>query len=426
MSLGLGRIQELLNLLGRPQDSLRFVHVAGTNGKGSTCAFVASILHQAAYRVGSFTSPALYCFEDRIRVNGINISFDDLCEITETVKQAAESMKDHPTEFELLTAVALCHFARQHCDIVVMEVGLGGRLDSTNVVEDVEVSVVTPISFDHCALLGSTLQEIAHEKAGIIKPKTPVVSAPQDRAVLGVLDQVAGKLDAPLTIVDSALLSGTPQCFSYRGRADLTLGLSGSFQLVNAATALDTIDSLRAHGWNISEEAIREGLAHASWPGRFDRVSEDPLVILDGGHNVAGLEALERALEETYPGRHRIVLTGVLEDKDYPKMAQLLVRFADELITVTPLNPRALPAARFAEVLQTVAHEHRQDLSATAAPDLAGGVRRALQRASEVATACASEDPADCISKQPLICVCGSLYMLSSVMEVLRQADVAL
>lgn len=416
VSLGLERTHELLHALGDPQDRLRFVHVAGTNGKGSTCALCASILEQAGYRVGLFTSPALYHFEDRLRVNGAAITFEELRDITLHVKDAADAMDEHPTEFELLTAVAFCFFERSACDIVVMEVGLGGRLDSTNVIRAAEVSVITPISFDHCSLLGSTLAEIAGEKAGIIKRGVPVVSAPQEPEAREVIEEVV--IDAQSTLVEVALsqLEGTTEHFSYRERSDLSLGLSGSFQLVNAATVLDVIDVLKAAGWEVSEQAIREGLRLASWPGRFEIVSKDPLIIFDGGHNVSGMDALAQALNDRYPTHFRIILTGVLADKDHEGMAKRLSLFADEIITVTPPNPRALSAQDYACELQRLMDADACERTVVAAPDIASGVQCALESYRALQAAQSS----------PLICVCGSLYMLGSVMEVLRQADLVL
>lgn len=416
VSLGLERTHELLHALGDPQDRLCFVHVAGTNGKGSTCALCASILEQAGYRVGLFTSPALYHFEDRLRVNGAAITFEELRDITLHVKDAADAMDEHPTEFELLTAVAFCFFERSACDIVVMEVGLGGRLDSTNVIRVAEVSVITPISFDHCSLLGSTLAEIAGEKAGIIKRGVPVVSAPQEPEAREVIEEVV--IDAQSTLVEVALsqLEGTTEHFSYRERSDLSLGLSGSFQLVNAATALDAIDVLKAAGWEVSEQAIREGLRLASWPGRFEIVSKDPLIIFDGGHNVSGMDALAQALNDRYPTHFRIILTGVLADKDHEGMAKRLSLFADKIITVTPPNPRALSAQDYACELQRLMDADACERTVVAAPDIASGVQCALESYRALQAAQSS----------PLICVCGSLYMLGSVMEVLRQADLVL
>lgn len=415
VNLGLSRTRELLARLGNPQDALRFVHVAGTNGKGSTCSFVASVLEQAGYRVGLFTSPALYRFEDRIRVNGVNIAPDELLSVTARVKEAADGMEEHPTEFELLTAVAFCHFAQKGCDIVVAEVGMGGRLDSTNVIAHPEVCVITPIAFDHCAFLGNTLDAIAREKAGIIKPRVPVVSAPQEPSVAGVIAEVAQQELAPLRVVDLDELEGSEACFSYRGRCDLSLGLAGAFQLINAATALDTIGVLEQAGWRIPEEAVRRGLAQVSWPGRFEVVSEDPLIIFDGGHNVAGMKALLDALDAAYPSHYRIALSGVLEDKAYEEMARLLALSADEVVTVTPSNPRALPAKDYAHVLRSVQTASEHECLVVAARDIVSGVEEALSRCR-----------AHSASGPTLIFVCGSLYLLGSVMEVLRQAGVAL
>lgn len=415
VNLGLERTRDLLHALGDPQNQLRFVHVAGTNGKGSTCAFIASVLQQAGYRVGLFTSPALYCFEDRLRVNGKNITFEELKDITSQVKDAADTMDEHPTEFELLSSVAFCYFAQSACDIVVVEVGLGGRLDSTNVIDRPEVSIITPISFDHCALLGSTLAEIAHEKAGIIKQGVAVVSAPQQPEVREVIETTSKSAQSPLIEVDSSRIEGNTDHFSYRTRAGLSLGLSGPFQLVNAATALDALDELKEAGWNVSEQAIREGLKLASWPGRFEVVSEEPLVILDGGHNVAGMKALAQAISDRYPDRSCIVLTGVLADKDYQGMAKELTAFADEVITITPPNPRALPAQDYAQILRDTAGNNLSAHFVVAAPDIASGVRCALDRACRARA-----------GNPPLVCVCGSLYMLKSVMEVLRQDGVVL
>lgn len=416
VSLGLERTRELLHALGDPQDRLCFVHVAGTNGKGSTCALCASILEQAGYRVGLFTSPELYRFEDRLRVNDAAITIEELRDITLHVKDAADAMNEHPTEFELLTAVAFCYFERSACDIVVVEVGLGGRLDSTNVIRTAEVSVITPISFDHCSLLGSTLAEIAGEKAGIIKRGVPVVSAPQELEVREVIEEAA--LDAQSLLMEVAIsqLEGTTEHFSYRERAGLSLGLSGSFQLANAATALDTIDMLKTTGWDVPERAIREGLRLASWPGRFEIVSEEPLIIFDGGHNVSGMDVLSQALNDRYPSHLRIVLTGVLADKDHAGMAKRLAQFADEVITITPPNPRALSAQDYACELQRLMDADTRERSVVAASDIASGVQCALE----------SYRALQATQNSPLICVCGSLYMLGSVMEVLRQADLVL
>lgn len=225
MSLGLERIEELLAKLGNPQDTLRFVHVAGTNGKGSTCSFVSSILEESGYKVGLFTSPYIERFEERIRINGENISLQRLSEVTLKVKDAAEAMASHPTEFELMTAVAFTYFAEEKCDIVVAEVGLGGRLDSTNVIRTVEVCVFAPISYDHCALLGSTLYQIAGEKAGILKTGIPAVSAPQEQEAQRRLNEEADRCATSIRYVDASSIDGDTSDFSYDGFSHLSVQL---------------------------------------------------------------------------------------------------------------------------------------------------------------------------------------------------------
>lgn len=415
MSLGLERTHALLAGLGNPQKQLRFVHVAGTNGKGSTCAFLASVLEQAGYRVGLFTSPAVYSFEERIRVNGQPITYDELTSVTEAVKQVAEALEEHPTEFELLTGVAFVHFARSRCDVVVVEVGMGGRLDSTNVIEAPEVAVITPISFDHCAFLGDTLAKIAGEKAGIIKQGAPVVCAPQAPEAETVICQIAHACACPFVQVDLSLEQGSEECSSYRDRHDLALGMRGVFQLENAATALDALDVLKQRGWVISEEAIREGLRLAHWPGRFEVVSAEPLIIFDGGHNFSGISALAASLQHVYPQHYRIAISGVLADKDYRDMSEVLVDIADEIIAVAPDNARALAAKDYAEALRHT-HEPRRTHIVVEAPSISEGVAEALKR----------YEGAHRANLVPLICVCGSLYLLGSVMEVLRQDGVVL
>lgn len=418
VSLGLTRTKELLAGLGNPQDALHFVHVAGTNGKGSTCAFIASVLEQAGYRVGLFTSPALYCFEERIKVDGEPITQDDLQVITLQIREVAEAMDEHPTEFELLTALAFSYFAREKCDIVVVEVGLGGRLDSTNVIKQPEVTVITPISLDHCELLGDTLEAIAREKAGIIKPGVPVVIAAQDLRALAVIEGAAKEAGSKLFIVDPLKVVGNTSDFSYKKYHDLQLGLVGSFQLQNAACALETLDVLQNQGWTIPEDAIREGMRLVCWPGRFEVVCSDPLIIFDGAHNESGMKAFVETLGQRYPESYRIVITGVLADKDYASMARILVGVADQIITITPENPRALEAKEYAAVLQSTVEPASRTRSITFAEDIQTGILSALELARE------KETKLD--SKRVVICVCGSLTIQKSVMDVLRQAGLAL
>lgn len=406
VSLGLDRIRELLDLLGNPQQGLRFVHVAGTNGKGSTCAFTARILQEAGYCVGLFTSPYIMCFEERIRVNGENISLEDLTAVTLRVREAAESMAEHPTEFELMTAVAFAHFAEQNCDIVVAEVGLGGRLDSTNAIETVEVSAIAPIAFDHRAMLGNTLAEIAGEKAGIIKPEVPVVSAPQEEEVAAVLRTYAQKQSAPLRFVDAEQVHGTPEDFAYGAHHNLVLSLTAAYQCFNAALAIEICETLKSRGWNIPEEALRKGLANTSWPGRFEVVRRNPDVILDGAHNIQGCQALVAELQRRYPSKQVLMVLGLLEDKDYHEMVEILVPAAKVFYCVTPPNPRALPAHKLAQtILWTL-----QDTVGCAgcirpyeASTIKEGITQALTDATE----------------EDIVVICGSLYSLGEAKQTL-------
>lgn len=424
--LGLERIRELLERLGRPQDRLKFVHVAGTNGKGSICAYLASILSAAGYRTGMFTSPYIERFEERIRVDGAMISPDELRDVTLAVREHAEAMAektgDHPTEFELMTAVALEHFARFGCDIVVLEVGLGGRLDSTNVVDAPEACVIARIGLDHTALLGNTLAAIAGEKAGIIKEGSAVVSWPQEPEAMAVIEHAAAEHGCELRVPDFAQLEegairwedgASPfRSFSYREWTDLRTGILGSYQPQNATVALEVVSVLRGRGWHIPDEAVRAGVARTRWPGRFEIVeggsSPDGFaIVVDGGHNPQGARALADSLAEVFPGRKPVFVIGVLEDKDYPRMLEDVLPLGSAFVCVTPDNPRALPAHKLARAIRWTG----QDLlgcSACVNPVVARDFEDAIRRARELA------DP------DGLICAFGSLYSVAALKEAVR------
>lgn len=424
--LGLERIRELLERLGRPQDRLKFVHVAGTNGKGSICAYLASILSAAGYRTGMFTSPYIERFEERIRVDGVMISPDELRDVTLAVREHAEAMAeetgDHPTEFELMTAVALEHFMRCGCDIVVLEVGLGGRLDSTNVIDAPEACVIARIGLDHTALLGNTLAAIAGEKAGIVKEGRAVVSWPQEPEAMAVIEHAAAEHGCELRVPDFARLEegairwedgASPfRPFSYREWADLRTGILGSYQPQNATVALEAVDVLRGRGWRIPDEAVRAGVAQTRWPGRFEIVeggsSPDGFaIVVDGGHNPQGARALADSLAEVFPGRKPVFVIGVLEDKDYPRMLEDVLPLGSAFVCVTPDNPRALPAHKLARAIRWTG----QDLlgcSACVNPVVARDIEDAIRRARELA------DP------DGLICAFGSLYSVAALKEAVR------
>lgn len=407
--LGLDRMVDLLERMGRPQDSLRFVHVAGTNGKGSTCAYLASILQAAGYRVGLFTSPFVFCFEERIRVNGENISADELARAVEVVRPHAEAMEaacgDHPTEFELMAAVAFEHFRARACDIVVLEVGLGGRLDATNVIDAPEASVICRIGLDHTDLLGDTLAAVAGEKAGIVKTAAPVVSWPQEPEAMAVVRAVADGRGCALTVPDFSLLEVEPlggltggdvmptRRFSNRGRPFETQ-LLGSYQPYNAALALTVVDVLRGRGWAISDEAASAGIAAAQWPGRFQVVGTSPLTIVDGGHNPQGAEALAASLADLL-GEEGLgtvdFALGVLADKDYRAMVHAVAPWARSFAVYALENPRALPADELVVCIRAeLAETGRADVvsaQAYASPADAFAAARAAAGADGVAVA---------------------------------------
>ncbi len=346
--LGLDRTRELLARLGDPQKGLRFVHVAGSNGKGSTCAMVESILRAAGYRTGLYTSPHLLDFCERIQVNGQPIRPTQLAAATEQVKRQADAMEDHPSQFELATAIAMVCFAAAGCDPVVLEVGMGGALDATNVIECPLVAVITNIGLDHTEYLGDTLEQIAANKGGIIKPGRPVVCYPSDPRALATLQAMARAAGAPCCCVAAndavCLQSGlTGQTFFWQGRT-YPLALAGAHQVRNAAVALATIEQLRRQGFHVTHEQEAEGLRTVRWPARMEVLRQKPLFLLDGGHNPQCAQALADALATALPGQTVTILLGVLADKDYPRMLDLLVPFGHRFVCITPPNDRALAA----------------------------------------------------------------------------------
>jgi dihydrofolate synthase/folylpolyglutamate synthase len=353
---GLSRTQELLHRCGDPQDRLRFVHVAGTNGKGSVCAMLASVLTAAGYKTGLYISPYIARFSERMSIDGREIPMEELAEVTEMIRPHALAMADSPTEFEIVTAVAMEYFARNRCDIVVLEVGLGGRLDSTNVIAAPECAVLTNIGLDHMEILGDTVEKIAAEKAAIIKAGSAAVLYAQRTSVMDLVREVCQSLGVPLRIADFNRLASVSdtldgQVFRYRGWEELNLPLLGAHQLRNAAVVLETVEALRGRGYAIPPAAVREGLAKTRWPARFEIVSRKPYFVVDGGHNPQCAESVVRGLLHYFPGRYRVLLLGVLKDKDYASLCDILAPCASEFVTITPGSPRALPAGELAEFL---------------------------------------------------------------------------
>ena len=356
---GLDRIRTLLEALGNPHQKLQFVHIAGTNGKGSTAAMMDSCLRAAGYKVGMFTSPFINRFNERIQVNGIPIPDQDLVQLVEQVQPAAQAMEDVPTEFELITALGMLYFVQQNCDIVVLEVGLGGALDSTNIIPPPACAVITALGMDHVKELGPTLADIAAAKAGIIKPGSPVVSYGGEPEADKVIADTARAQGAPLTVVDfsrlqlrSASLDGL--VFDFDGLEGLTLPFLASYQARNAAVAITALRALRGRGWNISDQAIRQGLAQVRWPGRFELLRRDPPFLLDGSHNAHGMRATVASLRERFPGEKFVFLISIMADKDWDKMLQLLLPLAKCFVTVTAPSPRAIPAPDLAAQIRAM------------------------------------------------------------------------
>ena len=351
---GLSRTRELLGLLGNPQDSLRFIHIVGTNGKGSTAAMLSEILKRAGYRVGTFVSPYIVSFNERIQVGGEPIPDESLAAIVEKVRVFADRMQDPPTEFELITAVGFLYFLECGCDIVVLEAGMGGALDSTNVINAPLVSVFTSIGLDHREQLGDTVSESARTKAGILKEGSAAVFYGEEEEALPVLREECQKKQIPLVIPDRTKLA-VKECgitggvFDYKRLLGVKVALAGIHQIYNAVTVIETVFLLNEKGFSVSERALREGLAAVKWPARFEILSEDPIVIFDGAHNINGATALAENMRSFFGKKKVTVLMGVMADKEHGEMLKLIAPFTKRLFAVTPGNPRALVAQALAE-----------------------------------------------------------------------------
>lgn len=406
---GLERISLLCEKLGHPERDLKFIHVGGTNGKGSFCAMTEAILRAAGYKTGLYTSPYIRDFNERMRVNGENISNEALVEITAYVRPIADAMEDKPTEFELITAIAFEYFRREKCDVVVLEVGLGGRLDSTNIIENPLLSVITGIDFDHTNLLGSTIQEIAREKGGIIKPRCPALYGGNDNSACRTLSVIANAKQADFYAVDPSSVrvksySPNGTVFDFKDAKDLSLSLLGTYQPENAATVLTAMELLNSRGiLKIPETAIRYGLSSVRWMARFEKLREsDPIVIFDGAHNPQGIRHAVKSIEIYFPNQKVNILSGVMEDKDYDGMIEGVKPIAAHVFTVTPANPRALSAKRYAEVIRS------HGIPATHFESVEAGIVAAIEESRESGT--------------PLFCL-GSLYLYGEISKLIEEID---
>lgn len=396
---GLERITALCAALGDPQTGMRFIHVAGTNGKGSFCAMTASILQSAGYKVGLFTSPYIKTFNERMQINGEMIGEQELADLTAFVRPIADAMTDKPTEFELITAIALLYFRRHACDVVVLEAGMGGRLDSTNIIREPLLSVITGIALDHTAFLGDTVEKIAVEKAGIIKDARPVLYGGEDMDARRVIADTAAARGSVFYEVDYTALkvirTGLDGAtFDFGPYSDVKLRLLGTYQPRNAAVVLTAVNVLRDEGLVIPESAVRKGLATVTWPGRFELLSAHPPIIFDGAHNAQGVAAAVDSIRRYFGNQRVYVMTGVLQDKDYHTIARAIATVAERAFVLTPDNPRALAGEDYAQLLE------ENGVPSAAYPS--------VREAYAAAVAAARED------NTPLVCL-GSLYTYASL-----------
>ena len=407
--LGLESMRELLRRLGDPQNELKFIHISGTNGKGSVLAYLSTILSGAGYRTGRYISPTLFSYRERIQVDGEYIEKESLaCHVT-AIAAAAEDMQKaglpSPTVFEIETALAFLYFKEKRCDIVTLEVGCGGLLDATNVITTTLMEVIASISMDHTDLLGDTLAKIAAQKAGIIKPDTMVVSAQQKSEAAQVIEDTCKEQHCTLQMVDESKISNVHygaegQTFSYKTWEDVAISLAGSYQIKNAALALEGVEALRKLGYALSDQQVREGLLHTAWRGRFTTLRRDPTVIIDGAHNPAAALELKESLERYFPGKTLYFVMGMFKDKDYAQVIDLTAPLARHIITVeTPGNPRAMPARELAEAVGKV------NPSVEWADSVAHGVEKALAMAG----------------KEDAVIVFGSLSFLGEAADAVNE-----
>lgn len=354
--LGLAPVKMLLERLGSPQNRLRVIHVAGTNGKGSICTFLEQLYRAEGRRVGRYISPTLHCYLERFQINGRYMEEQEFADLLSGVIPVVDEMKrdgaELPTAFEIETVIAFLYFLKQQVDIVILETGMGGREDATNVVDKPLCTVFGAIGMDHMQFLGNTIEKIAYEKAGIIKAGCPVVSYPNSPEVMNVLktqfslhnvnDGEGNRFDV-VSETDIQILEETLEgsLFRYKGE-EYRIRMAGEYQIYNAATAIETKLSLDGH-------LEKEGLAAAAWEGRFEKVSEHPLLIRDGAHNTDGVKALKQSLQKHFTKEKLIFIIGVLKDKEYDKMMQVLCPLAAKVFTVTPDNPRGLPGEMLRE-----------------------------------------------------------------------------
>ena len=406
---GLDSIRTFLKELGDPQDELKFVHVAGTNGKGSVMSYLEDILTDSGFRVGRYLSPVLHEYEERIRVNGVCIEKQQVASLTGRLKKIYEDLAGRgellPTIFELETAMSFLFFREQRCDLVLLETGMGGTLDATNIIRTGILEVITSISMDHMQFLGDTLEKIALQKAGIIKPGTVVVSAPQEPEAERVLRQEAFRNKAVFRRADVSRLRDVSyglscQTLSYGEHCGVKIHMAGVHQIENAMTALEAVDVLRSLGWTIPESAVLSGMERCRFAGRLEILGERPLFVIDGAHNPGAAEVLMRSVDLYFPKQRLIYIFGVFSDKEYDTIIEMTMKRADRILTVQAKdNPRAMDAAALADRIRPVNPK----------VSCIGEVSRAVELALELA------HPED------IVLVFGSLAFLWEAADAYRQ-----
>lgn len=410
--LGLDNIKSLLELLGSPQKKLKFIHVAGTNGKGSTSAFIHSVLVEAGYKTGLYTSPFIETFNERMRVDHDLIKGNELAELTTVVKEKIETMvalgHQHPTEFEVVTAIAMLYYEKHKCDFVVLEVGLGGRLDATNAIDAPLISVITPIDYDHMEYLGNTLAEIAGEKAGIIKAGSVTVAYPQTDEVMRVIQGKCHETNSKLYMADFSNLevrdiSFGKLSFDYFNES-YEIGLFAPYQAENAALAIEVIKCLRfEYGVVVTDDQLKQGLKNAKWIGRLEIVSESPFVIIDGAHNLHGIRGLAKSIDVLGADYRIVGIVGILKDKDVRGMLDIITPYLNEVITTKPDNPRAMSAVELAKYFE---------------PSKVVGSFESISEAVAYARLCSEKDEVN-----TLYLAFGSLYMIGEVRHCFKNKN---
>lgn len=400
--LGLHRITGLLEDIGNPQDKLKFIHVGGTNGKGSVCSMLSSIFEKSGYKVGLFTSPYVNFFNERMQINNVPISDEELAEVATFIRPYADRMDDSPTEFELNTAIAMEYFSRNDCNIVILEVGMGGELDSTNVIKTPELAILTAIGLDHVKELGGTIEAIAKTKAGIIKNDTDVLLYRQSVDIEEIIIEEAKKKASRLYFPDFEKirpinLDIMSQTFEY-DKEEFSIPLIGTYQLFNAAMVLKAVEILNKKGWKLEKQTVKEGLSSTKWPGRFEVLRKDPVFIVDGAHNHHGIKATAKSIKDHFKERKVVFLLGVMADKDIGNMLGEIFPLASEFVTVAPDNSRAMPSEELANLIR------EKGIKATACSSIQDGVNEAIKLSG----------------KDGIVCAIGSLYMVGDVRKCLQ------